>query len=85
MNEQRAYEDAIMQDAIRYVKEAGTLIMELMKMPLQIQEKKNQADLVTEVDVQSEQLLRSRINMDYPDHWILSEETDGGRKIPIIR
>lgn len=80
MNEQLAYEHAVMQDAIRYVKEAGTLIMELMKKPLHIQEKKNQADLVTEVDVQSEQLLRSRIHRDYPDHWILSEETDGGKE-----
>jgi hypothetical protein len=26
MNEQLAYDNAIMQDAIRYVKEAGTLI-----------------------------------------------------------
>ncbi|MCY9667078.1 inositol monophosphatase [Paenibacillus alginolyticus] len=80
MNEQLAYEDAIMQDAILYVKEAGKLIMDLINMPLQIQEKKNQSDLVTEVDVRSEQLLRDRIIRDYPDHWILSEETDGGRE-----
>ncbi|OCT12844.1 hypothetical protein A8709_21160 [Paenibacillus pectinilyticus] len=80
MNEQLAYEDAIMQDAIRYVKEAGKLIMDLINMPLHIQEKKNQSDLVTEVDVRSEQLLRGQITRDYPTHWILSEETDGGRE-----
>ncbi|MBP1963376.1 inositol monophosphatase family protein [Paenibacillus aceris] len=80
MNEQQKYEDAVMQDAIRYVKDTGKLIMELMKMPLQIQEKKNQADLVTEVDVRIEHLLRNQIHRDYPDHWILSEETDGGRE-----
>ncbi|NQX70246.1 inositol monophosphatase [Paenibacillus alba] len=80
MNEQLAYEDAIMQDAIRYVKAAGGLIMELMKKPLQIQEKKNQADLVTKVDMHSEHFLRDQICRDYPDHWILSEETDGGRE-----
>ncbi|GFZ79107.1 inositol monophosphatase [Paenibacillus marchantiophytorum] len=80
MNEQLAYENAIMQDAIRYVKEAGKLIMDLINMPLHIQEKKNHSDLVTEVDVRSEQLLRGRITRDYPMHWILSEETDGGRE-----
>ncbi|TXK84990.1 inositol monophosphatase family protein [Paenibacillus sp. N3.4] len=80
MNEQLVSEDTIMQDAIRYVKEAGTLIMNHMRMPLQIQEKKNGSDLVTEVDVQSEQFLRERIALHYPHHWILSEETDGGRE-----
>ncbi|WP_171687187.1 inositol monophosphatase family protein [Paenibacillus planticolens] len=80
MNEQLAYEDAMMQDAIRYVKEAGRLIMNLIHKPLNIQEKKNQADLVTEVDVRSEQLLREQIIRDYPNHWILSEENDGGRE-----
>lgn len=80
MNKQLELEDAIMQDAIRYVKEAGALILELMIQPLQIHEKENQSDLVTVVDMQSEDLLRNRIIADYPDHWILSEETDGGKE-----
>ncbi|WP_083681795.1 inositol monophosphatase family protein [Paenibacillus sp. FSL A5-0031] len=80
MNEQLEMEDTIMRDAVRYVKEAGALILELMKQPLQIHEKKNQSDLVTIVDMQSEELLRNRIMNDYPSHWILSEETDGCRE-----
>jgi len=80
MNEQHKLEDTMIMDAIRYVKEAGALVLELMEQPLQIHEKKNQSDLVTVVDTQSEQLLRNRIIADYPDHWILSEETDGGRE-----
>ncbi|SFM18141.1 myo-inositol-1(or 4)-monophosphatase [Paenibacillus sp. 1_12] len=80
MNEQEVYEHQILLDATRYAKEAGALILGFMKKPLQIQEKKNKSDLVTEVDVLSELYLRDQINRDYPDHWILSEETDGAKE-----
>lgn len=79
MKEQQASEGTILSSAIRYVKEAGELIIERMKKPLQIKEKINHSDLVTEVDVQSENLLRERIIRDYPDHWILSEEACSGK------
>lgn len=57
------------------MKKAGKLINELMKRPLKWREKVNHSDLVTEVDVQIENLLCEWIQRDYPNHWILSEES----------
>ncbi len=79
MIEQHAGEDKILESAIHYVKQAGTMIEELMNKPLKWKEKVNHSDLVTEVDVQIENLLREWIHLDYPDHWILSEETSTER------
>ncbi len=67
----------MLASAIRYAKEAGDQILRGMSEPYRIRDKANHADLVTEVDLRSEQLLRQAIARDYPDHWILSEETDG--------
>ncbi|RKP49981.1 inositol monophosphatase [Cohnella endophytica] len=76
--ENGSYEERLLQDATRYATEAGERILSVMKKPLHIQEKKNASDLVTEVDLLSERIVRERIAGDYPEHWIMSEETDGG-------
>lgn len=73
------YEKLVLRNAIRFAKEAGGEIFKRMNKAHEIQGKVNHADLVTEVDVYSETLLRSRIGEIYPDHWILSEEMDGGQ------
>jgi len=80
MSEQLNNEDQMLEAAVRYANEAGQIIVERMSRSFQIEEKKNQYDLVTEIDVLSEMVLRDRIAQDYPDHWILSEESDGGRE-----
>ncbi|QJD86413.1 inositol monophosphatase family protein [Cohnella herbarum] len=77
MNDNEKVETVLMMDAARYAREAGEQIVSLMEKPLHIQEKKNASDLVTEVDLLSERIVRERIAGDYPEHWIMSEETDG--------
>ncbi|MCD9025082.1 inositol monophosphatase family protein [Cohnella silvisoli] len=77
MNENQKVEDTLLQDATRYAREVGEQIVSFMKKPLRIQEKKNVSDLVTEVDLLSERILQERITSDYPEHWMMSEETDG--------
>lgn len=74
-----AYEAALLQSAIVYARLAGELIVERTGNFSSILEKKNVSDLVTDVDVLSETLLRERIGVDYPGHWILSEEDNGSR------
>ena len=82
MNDQELfYEKNMLQAAIRYAKEAGEQIIQHMNEPYRIGDKVNQADLVTEIDVLSEKIIRDHIGRDYLDHWILSEETDGGRDV----
>ncbi len=66
-----------LKSAIQFAKEAGQLILENMNQSNTIQQKLNHADLVTEVDQLSEDLLRKQIKTMYPDHWILSEEATG--------
>lgn len=66
-----------LNSAIRFSKEAGQLILENSNQSNTIKQKLNHADLVTEVDQLSEDLLRKRIKTMFPDHWILSEEATG--------
>ena len=74
MIEEQVSKEAILNSAISYVKEAGAFILEHMKNPLQMKEKINHSDLVTEVDLKVEKFLCEQIRHDYEDHWILSEE-----------
>lgn len=74
MDKEQVSNDTLLNAAIRYVKEASQLIMDHLNDPLQMQEKINHSDLVTEVDIHIEQFLCRRIKDDYPEHWILSEE-----------
>ncbi|MBA9026388.1 inositol monophosphatase family protein [Peribacillus huizhouensis] len=64
----------LLHSAITHVKNAGELLIDLMRKPIDMKEKINQSDLVTEVDVIIEEYLCGLIREDYPDHWILSEE-----------
>ena len=64
----------LLHSAIKHVKNAGELLIDLMNKPIHMKEKINQSDLVTEVDVKIEEYLCGLIREDYPDHWILSEE-----------
>ncbi len=77
MIDRNEYDLSLMASAMSYALEAGEQIVSRMKEPYDIQDKVNRSDLVTEVDLHSERLIRGRIVRDYPDHWILSEETDG--------
>lgn len=70
-------EQALFVSAVQYATEAGRLIAKRMRVQHQIEGKVNHADLVTEADRISEAFIRGKIAEDYPDHWILSEETDG--------
>lgn len=73
----QASEEAMLQSAIEYAKQAGNLIRGRVGKLEEILEKKNVSDLVTEVDMLSEALLRGNIIQDYSGHWILSEEDNG--------
>lgn len=66
-----------LKSAVHLAKEAGRLILENMNQSNTIKQKRNHADLVTEVDQLSEDFLRMQIKTMYPDHWILSEEATG--------
>ncbi|MGU3472607.1 inositol monophosphatase family protein [Paenibacillus sp. D51F] len=72
-------EEQLLTAAIAYAREAGEQILRRMKEPYTLGDKVNRSDLVTEVDLLSENLIRRRIGCRYPDHWILSEELDGSR------
>lgn len=55
-------------------REAGALLRERFGAPLDVRHK-GRIDLVTEVDVLSEQCIRRRIQARFPDHAILAEES----------
>lgn len=65
------------ETVISYAEEAGRLIKEHSGNIGKIEQKKNASDLVTAVDKMSEALLRAKIQKNYPEHWILSEEDTG--------
>ena len=67
----------LLSSAIRYARLAGDGIMKRIDEPYHLGDKVNHSDLVTEIDVYSEGLIREQIGLEYPGHWILSEETDG--------
>ncbi|WP_028561671.1 inositol monophosphatase family protein [Paenibacillus pinihumi] len=70
-------EDQLYDFACRLAEEAGQYIRSRMDDRTNMEQKTNGSDLVTVVDKASEALLMERIQASYPDHWILSEETDG--------
>src|SRR5690606_25255619 len=74
---QQKLKDALFQDAIVWVKEAGELIKRSFMQKLTVQYKTNFADLVTNVDKQVEKFFIEKINNKYKDHRILSEEGFG--------
>jgi myo-inositol-1(or 4)-monophosphatase len=71
---QQDLQTKLYDSALEYAKQAGRLVLEHMGKLSRIEQKKNVSDLVTEVDRMSEKLLWNKIQQEYPDHWILSEE-----------
>ena len=58
-------------------REAGAALMDFFrKDDLQISSKSSGVDLVTEADRRAEEIILGAIKRNYPDHGILSEETD---------
>lgn len=71
--------------ASEYAREAGALLMEHFRTPLEIAYKgARQRDPVTNADKQSEELLTRAIRRSYPEHGIVGEESenDGGDARP---
>jgi myo-inositol-1(or 4)-monophosphatase len=64
--------------AIEIAREAGGLLLEHFRQPLQITYKRR-SDLVTEADRRSETLIVERLQSHFPDHAIVAEE-GGGQK-----
>ncbi|MBT4917115.1 inositol monophosphatase [Candidatus Peregrinibacteria bacterium] len=65
----------ILDFAIQTAEKAGKLILKQEKETLQIDEKTNNNDLVTNVDKASEALIIKEIQKEYPSHAILAEES----------
>ena len=63
-----------------WVKEAGEQLLRKVEGPLQMNEKSSDIDLVTEMDIWTEQFLVNKIETHYPTHAILTEET-GANKV----
>ncbi|MEC0182724.1 inositol monophosphatase family protein [Paenibacillus peoriae] len=69
----------IYEQALGWVREAGSLILKRMEQTIHIQVKKNHADLVTVVDREVEAFFVNNIQQYYADHNILGEENIGNR------
>lgn len=63
-----------LKTALAAAREAGALLLECVHAPLQIEEKAQRADLVTQADRASEAAIVARLRADFPDATILGEE-----------
>lgn len=57
--------------------EAGRMALKLRKGTLSLSVKSNQSDITTKADVEAEKIILSAIKKRYPDHSILTEESEG--------
>jgi len=64
-----------LQTAIATAREAGALLRTFLHRPLQIHEKARRADLVTDADRSSEQLIVERLRAAFPSSTIVGEES----------
>lgn len=64
--------------AVEIAREAGALIAELFKSPLEISYKRP-SDLVTQADRRSEALIVDRLHKHFPEHSVVGEEGGGQR------
>ena len=64
----------MIDDLIYIAKEAGSIIREGFGKNLEIEYKTNELNLVTQIDMASEKLIKEFINKKYPSHGILAEE-----------
>jgi len=67
-----------LKTAIDIAREAGDLLLEHFRQPLEIRYKRR-SDLVTEADRKSESLIVQRLQSHFPDHAIVAEEGGGQR------
>ncbi|KAA0762892.1 inositol monophosphatase family protein [Bacillus sp. SH5-2] len=67
--------------AKQWIRDAGERLMLSMKKALIIETKSNAADLVTNMDRETEQYLIGKIKETYPEHYILGEEGYGDEVI----
>lgn len=70
-------EQKLYDSVITITKEAGQLVKNRLGSIKEIEQKKNDSDLVTEVDKLSEEFINRKIKEAFPDHWLLSEEDCG--------
>jgi len=70
--------ESYLNTAIEIAREAGGLLLEQFRQPLEITYK-TRSDLVTEADRKSETLIVARLRSFFPDHAIVAEE-GGGQK-----
>lgn len=66
---------SMMEFAVQVAREAGSILRQHLGRVSDIAHKSSQLDLVTEVDVLSEQHIKERIAAHYPRHDILAEES----------
>lgn len=65
----------ILEKVKTWVREVGQIQLKGLEQTLTVDRKSSEYDLVTNIDIQSEQELISRIKREYPGHAILSEES----------
>jgi myo-inositol-1(or 4)-monophosphatase len=70
--------ETYLNTAIEIAREAGGLLLEHFRQPLEITYKRR-SDLVTEADRRSEALIVERLRTHFPDHAIVGEEGGGQR------
>lgn len=61
--------------AVEVAREAGELLREHVGAPLEVREKQERADIVTQADDASERLIVERLRREYPNAQILTEES----------
>ena len=76
----RAFERVAATTAVQ----AGQMILPWAGHPPEVDTKASPADLVTELDRRSEQLIRSEIGRRYPDHDFFAEEGGGRREAEFV-
>jgi myo-inositol-1(or 4)-monophosphatase len=73
LNETNVNVEQAVQVAAAAAREAGAVLLEELKRPLQI-DYKGEVDLVTQADIRSERLVTGRLREAFPGHAIVGEE-----------
>jgi len=60
---------------VEVAREAGSLLMDYLRWPLNITQKSRRADLVTDADRAAEKLILDRLRSEFPSSTIVGEET----------
>jgi myo-inositol-1(or 4)-monophosphatase len=67
---------AALDVALSAAREAGEIVMQGFRSETAVRTKANPADLVTQYDLKSEDAIRARIALSYPQHKIVAEESE---------